>query len=470
MGVANGIVERLADALESVPLRNKLLVLCRPPALSRAFFRHHRGLTATADRMPASGLNGRFTSAGRLIRVIAPSPPVPLTRSSRKWNLRELRGRGEPERNWQSNWRKRTESAGGFTLLELLIVIAIISLIVSIMIPAVQSARESSRRVECQNNLRQFGIAFANHEAARKHFPAGLRVWVNGPLIDLDRCEFAFHGFMPDLLPYLEQQQVADQYNVRKMYAAPENAAAASTVLPVTLCPSAVHGSLIHEDEFRPGELIQSGITHLELEHGSSLPGLQSIIQHIDNKYSGSSKLALSDYAGVAIVSPQLTQAIGASNDTHHPFGLNGMFPFPVYDAETLLAFQRSLLQPKEATLQHPMQTNAVIDGLSNTIMLVETAGRPQFWDRGRLSDVTAGEPAGWANPRSLLLYEGAADCAVNCSNHEAIYSFHGDIAYVLFVDGHVQALSASGTDARVLVALLTPNWGGAVALERESD
>jgi prepilin-type processing-associated H-X9-DG protein len=350
--------------------------------------------------------------------------------------------------------------------LELLIVIAIISLIVSIMIPAVQSARESARRTECQNNLRQFGIAFQNHEAAKKNFPAGLRVWVKGPLVNLDKSEFAFHGFMPYLLPYLELQQVADRYDHRKMYASPENRPASDSVLPVTLCPSAPHATLHHEEEFRPGALLGSGVFHLEVEHGATVQVLQNIIQHLDDKYSGPSRLAVSDYAGVAIISAQFAQAVGAIDAQHHPFGLNGMFPFPVYDANSLLAFQRSLLGPKESTLEHPMKIAEVVDGLSNTVMLVENAARPEFWERGKLSTNPMVLPAGWANPRTLLLYEGSNDCAVNCSNNEAIYSFHGDVAHVVFVDGHIQAISGSGIDAKVLVAMLTPNWGGTEVLK----
>jgi len=98
--------------------------------------------------------------------------------------------------------------------------------------------------------------------------------------------------------------------------------------------------------------------------------------------------------------------------------------------------------------------------------MLVENSLRPEFWERGRPSASPEVLPAGWANPRTLLLYDSDPDCPVNCSNKEAIYSFHGNVANMLFVDGHVQVVSASGIDPKVLVAMLTPNWGGLVEKE----
>jgi prepilin-type N-terminal cleavage/methylation domain-containing protein len=72
--------------------------------------------------------------------------------------------------------RRRNSSTGGhaaFTLVELLVVIAIIGILVALLLPAIQAARESGRRAQCKNNLRQIGLACLNHEDVHNHFPSG---------------------------------------------------------------------------------------------------------------------------------------------------------------------------------------------------------------------------------------------------------------------------------------------------------
>jgi prepilin-type N-terminal cleavage/methylation domain-containing protein/prepilin-type processing-associated H-X9-DG protein len=103
----------------------------------------------------------------------------------------------------------------GFTLIELLVVIAIIAVLIALLLPAVQSAREAARRIQCTNNLKQIGLAFANYESANQMFPLGAMTLVSGPSTATWGGETGNNGvsWIGLILPYLEQNPVYSSIN-----------------------------------------------------------------------------------------------------------------------------------------------------------------------------------------------------------------------------------------------------------------
>ena len=122
--------------------------------------------------------------------------------------------------------KHRGATAPGFTLVELLVVIAIIGVLVALLLPAVQAAREASRRSTCSNHLRQFGLASMNYESTFKVLPPGSTgggyVGINSfqsPWADPQRscCPWGHFSWAIILLPYVEQQGLYDQVNFNRL-------------------------------------------------------------------------------------------------------------------------------------------------------------------------------------------------------------------------------------------------------------
>ncbi|MHB1036028.1 MAG: DUF1559 domain-containing protein [Pirellulales bacterium] len=125
----------------------------------------------------------------------------------------------------------------GFTLVELLVVIAIIGILIGLLLPAVQMARESARRAQCQNNQKQLGFACLMHESVHGRFPSGGHVWFDFPDPDLGFSIDQPWGYTT--LPYIEQKQLMD-LGAGKDQAAKRaiGAELAATPLATHICPT----------------------------------------------------------------------------------------------------------------------------------------------------------------------------------------------------------------------------------------
>ncbi len=103
----------------------------------------------------------------------------------------------------------RSRIRRGFTLVELLVVIAIIGILVGLLLPAVQAAREAARRMQCQNNLHQIGLAVHNFESAAKRFPHSGQCDSTGS----NSTTYMIHSTATVLLPYLEQTAIFNAFD-----------------------------------------------------------------------------------------------------------------------------------------------------------------------------------------------------------------------------------------------------------------
>ncbi len=280
-------------------------------------------------------------------------------------------------------------SRRGFTVVELLVAMAIIGILVALLLPAIQAARESARRAQCQNHLRQWGLALHVHEGTHERFPAGYRM-----VSPTGTC-FA------QLLPLVEQATLA--YDRTRNWDDPANRQAVQTQLAILTCPSAPSGP------------------RFDASFPSILP-------------------AAGDYAPTHGVNSKYCRIAG----------------WPLYnppDENGLLIYE-------------PLRAADVRDGLSQTIALVEDAGRPELWRVGRLRAAGIAPDAGWADPNYEIALDGSdylttgpgqelGECVMNCTNHNEAYSFHTGGCNLLFGDAAVRLVSDQ-IDPKVFAALTT--------------
>src|SRR4051812_21388263 len=131
----------------------------------------------------------------------------------------------------------RGRQSVGFTLVELLVVIAIIGILVALLLPAIQAARESARRTQCTNNLKQLALALQNFHTAHNVVPCAR--WSGGS-----------PSWMALLMPYIEEANAYGLWHFDKPYRDPLNKQAREVSVKVFNCPTRRASGTLSLDHF----------------------------------------------------------------------------------------------------------------------------------------------------------------------------------------------------------------------------
>jgi prepilin-type processing-associated H-X9-DG protein/prepilin-type N-terminal cleavage/methylation domain-containing protein len=231
---------------------------------------------------------------------------------------------------------------------------------------------------------------------------------IDGPFPEAGVTDAVNHGWGVFVLPFLEHTALAQKYHWNKSFADPANQPVASTHLRILQCPAAESDRVM---------------TFAPWAYGG--PG------------------ACTDYAPTQGVDSVLVD-----------IGL----------IDTVGDYRGVLAKNCMTRLRH------ITDGTSNTLLLVEDAGRPRQWRVGQAGPDQAIKGGPWAGGANAIVVMGATPdgvarpgpCAVNCTNDYEIYSFHPGGANTLFADGSVRFLKA-GIDIRLLARLITRAGGEVV-------
>jgi len=322
----------------------------------------------------------------------------------------------------------------GFTLIELLVVIAIIAILMALLVPAVQKVREAASRTQCQNNLKQMGLALNNFNDTYKRLPAALihsgrstnKIPYEGPEVSYAGQTYVVYnhtGFVA-LLPYIEQGPLFKQYSYQNCSSmsnplsgsgvaptSPNNIAVGGTLVPIFVCPA---------DENPPPQITAAAGTSSDYyERNNARRSNYLFNTGAANDYSN-------NYTAISI-------------GQRGPFGNNGAIAINrVKDgtSNTLAIGESKQLHTSSSYGPYALYgTHTAVHGYWNT-----TTNPSPNYPQGKCSGSTT----------------------MNCEYAWGFGSWHTGITNFVYLDGSVRSIT-DGIDSNLFFALMTPE-GGEVA------
>jgi prepilin-type N-terminal cleavage/methylation domain-containing protein/prepilin-type processing-associated H-X9-DG protein len=303
-----------------------------------------------------------------------------------------------------------------FTLVEVLVVLAVLGVLVALLLPAVQRVREAANATQCRSNLRQLGLAIHAFHDVRHYLPPGGIYYSGSALANTfvgstsyvydaspDYASGVGVGMVPFLLSFLEQDEIARQYHYDQDWAAPANTAAANFTLKLLQCPSSPFG--------------------VKFETYSN---------HYNSSFGNAPNASSIDYAAI----------VGLNVYTMS--GYTDPYPYNVQSAMVSDFFG--------GLRQGPKGLKDVTDGTSSTLLVTECSGRNRILGYQGLVIFGTGYDGAWASPGASITPDGTVynvtvqtpptgPCTMNCSNRNRIYSFHPNGCNFLFADASVHFL-----------------------------
>lgn len=343
---------------------------------------------------------------------------------------------------YSSHLSKDTSSPSrrAFTLVELLVVIAIIGVLVALLLPAVQKARSSARRLQCANKMRQIALAVINYQSAFQAFPPAV---TSGGHNKLSMYTF--------ILPYLEESSVYDQIDLNEDWDANSKTEAFYNRVNLSSALSCPESPVVRNRY-----------------HGGNVA--DTIDADSETTAKGDPNAGFCDYVPVHSVNPNSTAGTG----TFHGIAISKLSTLGtirntanssrgVYSSSNTSWW--GILREANSVSDARIMPEHVTDGLSNTILLAETGGRPQGYVMKNKTTQQISSSKWFHSNLSISVNAHCAGQVINCTNSSEIYSFHQGGAYMAHADGSVH-FRVDKLDPEVFVSLYTMAGGEQINTE----